>query len=68
MLDENRAFHKKNQSIKEHHRKFVFRQEFWLAEVKRVLADVNSIQPEDFDWAFMALEDGFYINVAQFIA
>ncbi len=50
------------------HSMFILREDFWVREVGRVLSDVSKMAVASFEFAFMALEDGFYIKVANLIA
>ncbi len=68
MLDENKDFNKKNEVIKEMHTMFILRYDFWIREVTRVLNDQANHSVQNFEFAFMALEDGFYLQVAILIA
>lgn len=68
MLDENKDEARKNSIIKEMHSMFILRQDFWIREVTRVLKDSTNLTVQSFEFSFMALEDGFYLQVAHLIA
>ena len=47
------------------HGKFILREDFWLKEAKRKLSPI--ISEPDIDFAFLGLEDGHYVEVADML-